>query len=396
MKRLYTKQYASSRLYTSLALPIWFIALTILLSSAQWSWGQTATPTPTITGTVTPTQTPGPELRTGAVQAMTSGGLCLEASDGSVSQVVGDSGTRDVLNYGNQTWFSDTSKASIYVKPNYGGCGVPFLGIGVADPYGYNGVRVYMPSTPGTGAIGLLFDVTQANPSYNTGVQGNAANGLANTIGVYGAASGSTGGGYVAGVRAANSNTAAVTKYGLLAHSTGANGTNIGAKITGSGGTTNWDLYTDGTQSHIAGALELTDSAQRVSVNTTNNTVCFGNSSTSDNSTIDCDDGTISTNSKLNYGTGSALTVSSNAITVSKTRHTVTAASATALNTINGYVSGDVLILCGTSAGIAVTVTDGAGNIQCGTNVVLDSANDYICLLYDGSNWQKQYSSVDN
>jgi len=146
----------------------------------------------------------------------------------------------------------------------------------------------------------------------------------------------------------------------------------------------------------VEGTLTLGDSGQQVSVNTTNNTVQFGNSTTADNATVDCDDGTIKTNGKFNLSAGSELTVSSNAVTVTKSRHSVTAASPTALNTINGGVSGDMLYLSGTSAAVAVTVTDGAGNIQCGANVVLDSANDWIQLLYDGSNWQKISSSVDN
>jgi hypothetical protein len=86
-----------------------------------------------------------------------------------------------------------------------------------------------------------------------------------------------------------------------------------------------------------------------------------------------------------NYGTGSLLTISSGAITVTDSWHTVAGegGSADTLDTINGGSAGDILVLTAASDIVNITITQSGGNIDLdGATFVLDSWSDIITLMY--------------
>lgn len=350
------------------------IFLTILLTLPQWSFAQDPTATPTVMVTPTPTATAGPVVRIGAVRASHSGGLMLQSSSGLDALLVGSGDTRNVNVIG----------------------GLAIQGsIGMTD-----GTTLVSETIKAVDTSGITFLDSSGNQLLLL-KKGTAYWGVENVNGEYTLRYGRSWPTFGFNIRTQQS-----VGYEFMGANTSYGGQLILAPSTGD---LIWFISTNtGTDGQTAtmaerfrilqsGTLRFgADTGTQLSFNSSSNLFQFGNSTTADNATVDCDDGTIKTNGKVNLSAGSELTVSSNAVTATKSRHSVTAASATALNTIDGYVSGDILILCGTSAGVAVTVTDGAGNIQCGTNVVLDSANDWIQLLYDGSNWQKISSSVDN
>jgi len=95
--------------------------------------------------------------------------------------------------------------------------------------------------------------------------------------------------------------------------------------------------------------------------------------------------------SQLNLSTTTTLTISSGAITVTRTRHLVdTEASASYddLDTINGGVAGDVLVLQSVTSARIVMVKHGTGNIFLnGYDVFLDNPRKALTLLYDGTLW---------
>ena len=94
----------------------------------------------------------------------------------------------------------------------------------------------------------------------------------------------------------------------------------------------------------------------------------------------------ISGDAKINgaFGVGSdtELTLSSDAITVTKSYHTVAGegASADDLVTINGGVEGDIVILRPASGSVTITVKDTTGNLQIAGDFVMNSAQDTITL----------------
>ena len=94
---------------------------------------------------------------------------------------------------------------------------------------------------------------------------------------------------------------------------------------------------------------------------------------------------------QLNLSTSTTLTISSGAISITRTRHLVdTEASATYddLDTINGGVAGDVLVLQSVTSARVVVVKHGTGNIFInGMDVFLDNPRKALTLLYDGTQW---------
>jgi hypothetical protein len=94
---------------------------------------------------------------------------------------------------------------------------------------------------------------------------------------------------------------------------------------------------------------------------------------------------------QLNLSTTTTLTVSSGAITVTRTRHLVDtegSASYDDLDTINGGVAGDVLVLQSVTSARVVVVKHGTGNIFLnGYDVFLDNPRKAVTLLYDGTQW---------
>mgnify|MGYP003147348527 CR=1 FL=1 len=102
-------------------------------------------------------------------------------------------------------------------------------------------------------------------------------------------------------------------------------------------------------------------------------------------------DSIVDINAKLSIGDGTELTISaSGAITVTQGYHTVDTESddpSDTLTTINGGVTGMILILKAANDGRSIIVTKDTGNIRILNNYTLNNINDTIMLVYDGSNW---------
>lgn len=95
---------------------------------------------------------------------------------------------------------------------------------------------------------------------------------------------------------------------------------------------------------------------------------------------------------QLNVGTSSEVTISSGAISISKTRHRVDTegnAATDLLDTINGGAEGDVLELSLENAGRLVTVRHNAGNIwlAAAVDINLTSVYQTLRLRYTGTKW---------
>jgi len=95
----------------------------------------------------------------------------------------------------------------------------------------------------------------------------------------------------------------------------------------------------------------------------------------------------------LNLGTagGTALPVTTNQITVTRTFQRITASGTTAqrqLRTINGGTEGDLLVLRKDAASLGdPIIDDNVGNIQAAGDFTLTSPKDMIVFLHDGTHW---------
>ncbi|MEX0827570.1 MAG: hypothetical protein WD005_01320 [Haliea sp.] len=95
----------------------------------------------------------------------------------------------------------------------------------------------------------------------------------------------------------------------------------------------------------------------------------------------------------FNLGTagGSALVVTANTVTMSRTFHRLSATGTTvqrSLRTINGGTEGDVLVLRKDADSLGnIIIDDAAGNIQSAGNFTLTSPKDLIAFLFDGTDW---------
>lgn len=91
------------------------------------------------------------------------------------------------------------------------------------------------------------------------------------------------------------------------------------------------------------------------------------------------------------YGQGpSEVTISSGAITVYRMFHTVDTEGDSPtdnLDTINGTVSGNILVLRSSTGTRTVVVKDGTGNLKLNGDFSLDKSTDTIALLFDGNFW---------
>lgn len=105
-----------------------------------------------------------------------------------------------------------------------------------------------------------------------------------------------------------------------------------------------------------------------------------------------------STDTKLNGGAVSELTIATGAITITKTYHTVDTesdASTDDLDTISGGTAGDIIVLSAADGARDVVVKDGTGNIKSNGDFTLDNAEDTWSAIYDGTNWL-ELSRSDN
>ena len=94
---------------------------------------------------------------------------------------------------------------------------------------------------------------------------------------------------------------------------------------------------------------------------------------------------------KLNLGSSTVLTIAAGVITVTKSYHQVDTeggAGTDDLDTINGGVTGDMLILRSTAGGRDVTVKDSTGNLLLEGDFTLSTTSDTITLFFDGS-WRE-------
>lgn len=90
--------------------------------------------------------------------------------------------------------------------------------------------------------------------------------------------------------------------------------------------------------------------------------------------------------------TSTELTISSGAVTITKGHHSIDTESDAAsddLDTINGGSTGDLIFLRQENSARDVTLRHAAGNIKTkdGRNIVLSTSEQYVILIYDGSNW---------
>lgn len=100
----------------------------------------------------------------------------------------------------------------------------------------------------------------------------------------------------------------------------------------------------------------------------------------------------------LIYDDGGSKTISSGVITITHSNHSVATeggAGTDDLDTINGGVTGQVLILRAGNSSNDVVAKDGTGNLRLSADFTLTHAQDRIVLLYDGTNWV-ELSRSDN
>lgn len=92
---------------------------------------------------------------------------------------------------------------------------------------------------------------------------------------------------------------------------------------------------------------------------------------------------------KLQLDPPVTVNVASGSILISKSWHRVDAPSAgtTNLTNVTGGTAGDVLVLQAANDTKTISLRDNTGNLRLAGNFNLDSVNDTIVLLYDGSLW---------
>lgn len=101
---------------------------------------------------------------------------------------------------------------------------------------------------------------------------------------------------------------------------------------------------------------------------------------------------------KLSIGSFTELTIATGVITVTSGAHTVDTQSDAAsddLDTISGGITGQILVLSAANSGRTVVCKDGTGNLKLAGDMSLDSAEDTICLIYNGASWL-EVSRSDN
>ena len=111
--------------------------------------------------------------------------------------------------------------------------------------------------------------------------------------------------------------------------------------------------------------------------------------------------------SVLRYGAASSLTIATGVVAVTKTRHKIVVQGGTGggndqLDTATGGSDGDVLILQSATSGGSdtVTVADGTGAdtfiLAGNANFVMDSVDDRLTLLHNGTEWVETSRSANS
>ena len=100
----------------------------------------------------------------------------------------------------------------------------------------------------------------------------------------------------------------------------------------------------------------------------------------------------------IELGTDEVLEISNGSITIMKSFHTVDTedeAEEDELDTILGADTGRLLIIHSASADRAVILKDAIGNLMLGTDIVLDSPDIYLVLIYDSQGkWHPLFISA--
>ena len=162
-------------------------------------------------------------------------------------------------------------------------------------------------STEAATQYGVRGTASGASANTRIGLYGTATGSESINQGFFGSASGSTGTGYGADI--ANSQTNGTNQYGGRFRTTGTGPTNgYSMWLSATGATNNWGLWVDAGNTRVAGMLQLTDSGQQITVDTSANTFKFGNSSTADQFTIDTDNGNITFEGSMNPGSEFTVT----------------------------------------------------------------------------------------
>ena len=93
---------------------------------------------------------------------------------------------------------------------------------------------------------------------------------------------------------------------------------------------------------------------------------------------------------RVAIGNGTELTIASGAITITQSYHAVDTesdASSDDLTNINGGSAGAILVLRAKNSARTVVCKDGTGNLQLSGDFSMDTDNDIITLIFDGSSW---------
>jgi len=93
---------------------------------------------------------------------------------------------------------------------------------------------------------------------------------------------------------------------------------------------------------------------------------------------------------RVAIGNGTELTIASGAITITQSYHTVDTesdAGSDDLVTINGGSAGAILVLRAKDSSRTVVCKDATGNLQLSGDFSMDTDNDTITLIFDGSSW---------
>ena len=98
---------------------------------------------------------------------------------------------------------------------------------------------------------------------------------------------------------------------------------------------------------------------------------------------------------KHNLGQFLDLTVASGVITVTSPLHQVIGEGGAAddVDTINGGVEGDEIVLRAQDSAVTITFMDGTGNLALSGNFAADHNSDLLTLVFDGTNWLEKSRS---
>jgi len=101
----------------------------------------------------------------------------------------------------------------------------------------------------------------------------------------------------------------------------------------------------------------------------------------------------------ISLGEDSEVTISSGAITVTQSYHNVdTEADAASddLTTINGGVTGQILVLRSNNSGRDIVLKDGGGNLTLSGDFTLAGNNDTIMLILKSNGYWSEISAMTN